>query len=85
MLIGTLAAIASLIPERDGFRERLLRALGPLQGELNVVRFGRDDQYFADMTAWNNRGSYEQTVDERHAAPAGRSRSTVPVSRSSIR
>lgn len=41
----------------------------PLRGERNVFRVARDDQYFADMTAWNNRGAYEQTVDELARGP----------------
>jgi hypothetical protein len=41
----------------------------PLRGERNVFRVARDDQYFADMTAWNNRGAYELTVDELARGP----------------
>jgi hypothetical protein len=41
----------------------------PLRGKRNVFRVGRDDQYFADMTAWNNHGSYEQTVEELARGP----------------
>jgi hypothetical protein len=34
VLIGALASIACLIPERDGFRDRLLRALVVFAGVL---------------------------------------------------
>ena len=35
----------------------------PLQGPASILRARRNDQYFADMGAWNNRDSYLQSVD----------------------
>lgn len=34
----------------------------PLEGPRSVLRVARDDQYFADMTYWDNRASYYASV-----------------------
>lgn len=34
----------------------------PLQGTRNVFHVPRDEQYFSDMSQWNNRATYERTV-----------------------
>lgn len=35
----------------------------PLRGPASVFLKSRDDQYFSDMTQWNNQASYVRTVD----------------------
>ena len=35
----------------------------PLKGERSVLRMSRDGQYFSDMSQWNNRPTYEKTVE----------------------
>lgn len=35
----------------------------PLEGPRSVVEVSRNDQYFADMTAWNNRESFLESVE----------------------
>jgi 4-amino-4-deoxy-L-arabinose transferase-like glycosyltransferase len=47
----------------------------PLRGPRSVLRVSRDNQYFADMTFWNNRASYFAAV----SALEGASCSTIGI------
>jgi Dolichyl-phosphate-mannose-protein mannosyltransferase len=43
----------------------------PLKGPKSILRVARDDQYFSDMTQWNNAASYKQAAEQLAGSGCG--------------